>query len=353
MHTRNEPTLSLENAPPGPQPDPLAAALQTPPAPSRALKFWTYAIYVGLWALAVLLRDDTPSTAKAASTLGQAVGAAVALAIPPCLVILILSVFKPLRTPRNRMRIAFGVGLALLGMLATLSGMAFYQGKQKAIAYTEIRHVGDVMRTAMYAADHPQGDVPDIDPAPKARGAYGQIERAVKILLGQRLTQYRAYMKELDDVRLSELFIANRLARDRGLVESRLILEQSQRIVQKYSQQNQRLLADVPLMIRSLDLSEQQKNQMVEGALKARPAQKATLARNWDIERQTLAEFEKMINLLDDNRRSWRAEHNEIVFDQDKLLARFQAHQQTVRQLTEERVRLELQQFDSLTSDLR
>lgn len=353
MDTRNEPTLSLDNAPPAPQPDPLAAALRTPPVPSPALKFWTYAIYAGLWALALVLRDDAPSSTQTASTLGHAIGVAVALAIPPCLVILALSVFKRLRTPRNRMRIAFGVGLALVGTLGTLSGMGFYQGKQKAIAYAEIRHVGELMRTAMYAADHPPGDVPDIDPTPKARGTYGQIERGVKILLGQRLAQYRAYMKELDDVRLSELFIANRLARDRGLVESRLILEQSQRIVQKYSQQNQKLLADVPLMIRGLDLSEQQKNQMIEGALKARPTQKATLARNWDIERQTLAEFEKMINLLDDNRRSWRAEHNEIVFDQDRLLARFQAHQQTVRRLTEERTRLELQQFDNLTSDLR
>ena len=123
--------------------------------------------------------------------------------------------------------------------------------------------------------------------------------------------------------------------------------------MQKYSQQNQKLLADVPVIIRSLDLTEQQKNQMIEGALKSRATQRATLARNWDIERQTLAEFEKMINLLDDNRRSWRAEHDEIVFDQDALLTRFQAHQLTVRRLTDERTRLELQQFDNLTSDLR
>lgn len=201
--------------------------------------------------------------------------------------------------------------------------------------------------------DHPPGDVPDIDATPKARGVYGEIERGVKIMLGQRVAQYRAYMRELDEVRLSDLFIPNRLARDRGLVESRLILEQSQRVVQKYSQQNQRLLGDVPATIRSLDLSEQQKNQMVEGAIKARPQQRAMLARNWDLERQTLAEFEKMINLLDDNRRSWRVEHNEIVFDRDSLLNRFRAHQLAVRQLTEERARLEAQQFDSLTSVLR
>ncbi len=353
MDTRTEPTLSLDHAPPAPLADPLAAALHPPPAASAPLKFWTCAVYAGLWALAVVAGGSSPSSTDTATTLGHAIGAGLAVTIPACVAILVLSVFKRFRTPRNRMRIAFGAGLVLLGVLGTASGIGFYQGRQKAIAYAEIRHVGELMRNAMYAADHPPGDVPDIDPTPKAHGAYGQIERGVKILLGQRLAQYRAYMKELDDVRLSELFIANRLARDRGLVESRLILEQSQRIVQKYSQQNQKLLADVPLMIRGLDLSEQQKNQMIEGALKARPTQKATLARNWDIERQTLAEFEKMINLLDDNRRSWRAEHNEIVFDQDKLLARFRAHQQTVRRLTEERTRLELQQFDNLTSDLR
>lgn len=334
--------------------DPLAAAQRPPPTAGRVLKFCTCAIYIGLWLMAISVRRYSPSMdASPAATVGYGIGAAIALAIPPAVVIGVLSLFKRLRTPRSRTRIAFGVGLALVATFVTVSAMGAYQRVQKDTAYAEIRHAGELMRTAMYAVDHPTGDVPDIDPTPKARGAYGQIERGVKLMLGQRLAQYRAYMKELDEVRLSELFIANRLARDRGLVESRLILEQSQRIVQKYSQQNQKLLADVPVIIRSLDLTEQQKNQMIEGALKSRATQRATLARNWDIERQTLAEFEKMINLLDDNRRSWRAEHDEIVFDQDALLTRFQAHQLTVRRLTDERTRLELQQFDNLTSDLR
>lgn len=367
VDTRKAPIPSLESVPsdmaadpvpPSPAPpaaaDPLAAALRTPPTASRALTFWTWAIYLGLWLMAISVRRDSPTLdTGTASTLGYGIGAALALAIPPAVAILVLSLFKRLRTPRNRTRIAFGVGVALLGTCVTLSAIGAYQRMQKDTAYAEIRHAGELMRTALYATDHPTGDVPDIDPTPKARGTYGQIERGVKIMLGQRLAQYRAYMKELEEVRLSELFIANRLARDRGLVESRLILEQSQRIVQKYSQQNQKLLTDVPVIIRSLDLTEQQKNQMIEGALKSRTTQRATLARNWEIERLTLAEFEKMINLLDDNRRSWRAQHDEIVFDQDTLLTRFQAHQLTVRRLTDERTRLELQQFDNLTSDLR
>ncbi|EGP42514.1 hypothetical protein [Achromobacter insuavis] len=356
MHTRREPTLSPDNAD-APLP-PATSATPGLPRPSSALRTWTWLLYIGLWVLVVIFKPDgassAPTTAESMGyRFGSAVGSAISLLLPAAVVILVMSLFKRFRTPLHRMRAAFATGLLLAVAAAALAGFSAYRETQKATALAEIRRTGEWMRAALNAPDHPPGDVPDIDATPKARGVYGEIERGVKLILGQRVAQYRAYMKELDEVRLSDLFIPNRLARDRGMVESRLILEQSQRVVRKYSQQNQRLLADVPITIRSLDLSDQQKDRMVEGAIKARPQQKATLARNWDLERQTLDEFEKMINLLDDNRRSWRVEHNEIVFDRDSLLNRFRAHQLAVRQLTEERARLESQQFDSLTSVLR
>lgn len=356
VDTRTEPTLSPDGA--DTPPPPALASVPARPRPSRALRVWTGILYLGLW-LTVLAfkRDSTPAAVDAAEALGyrigSAFGSALVLLLPGAVAIGALSLIKRFRTPLHRMRILFATGLVLAAAAATLAGMSAYREAQKATALAEIRRTGEWMRAALNAPDHPPGDVPDIDTTPKARGVYGEMERGVKIILAQRVAQYRAYMQELDEVRLSELFIPNRLARDRGMVESRLILEQSQRVVQKYSQQNQRLLAEVPVTIRALALSEQQKNRMVEGAIKARPQQKATLARNWDLERQTLAEFEKMINLLDDNRRSWRVEQNEIVFDRDSLLKRFRAYQSTVRQLTEERARLESQQFDSLTSVLR
>lgn len=356
METRREPTLNPEGAG---TPMPFAtSATPESPRPSRALRTWTWILYIGLWLLALMFKSDgAAGVADPAESMsyrvGGAVGSAIALLLPAALVILVLSLFKRFRTPLHRMRAVFATGLVLAAAAAVLAGLSAYRETQKATALAEIRRTGEWMRAALNAPDHPPGDVPDIDATPKARGVYGEIERGVKIILGQRVAQYRAYMKELDEVRLSDLFIPNRLARDRGMVESRLILEQSQRVVRKYSQQNQRLLADVPVTIRSLDLSDQQKDRMVEGAIKSRPQQKATLARNWDLERQTLDEFEKMITLLDDNRRSWRVEHNEIVFDRDSLLNRFRAHQLAVRKLTEERARLESQQFDSLTSVLR
>lgn len=328
------------------------------PRPGRALRAATWLLYLGLWlGLLALKGSHPPQPGAAAETLGYriggAIGSALVLLLPAIVAILALSPFKRLRTPLHRMRIAFACGLLLLAAGAALVGLGAYRDTQRAIAMAELRRTGEWVRAALDAPDRAPGDVPDIDTTPRARGMYGEIERGMKIILQQRVAQYRAYMKELDEARLSELFIANRLARDRGLVESRLILEQSQRVVRKYSLQNQRLLADVPAILRSLDLSEEQKNQMVEGAIKARPRQQASLARNWELERQTLAEFEQMINLLDDNRSAWRVAQNEIVFDRARLLDRFRAHQLTVRQLTEARARLETQQFDSLISALR
>lgn len=355
MDTRREPTLS----PPGAD-TPIFAPPARPaaPRPSPALRAATGFLYIGLWlALLVLSGRNTPAPGGAAETLsyriGAAIGCALMLLLPAIVAILALSPFKRLRTPLHRMRIAFATGLVLLVAGAVLAGLGAYRDAQRATAMAELRRTGEWMRAVLDAPDNPPGDIPDIDTTPKARGMYGEIERGMKIILRQRVAQYRAYMTELDEARLSELFIPNRLARDRSLIESRLILEQAQHVVQKYSQQNQRLLADVPAILRSLDLSEQQKNQMVEGAIKARPRQKASLARNWELERQMLDQYAQMINLLDDNRRSWRVARNEIVFDRDSLLDRFRAHQLAVRQLTAERERLEAQQFDSLMSALR
>ncbi|WZB76454.1 hypothetical protein WJ972_12685 [Achromobacter insuavis] len=249
METRREPTLNPEGAG---TPMPFAtSATPGSPRPSRALRMWTWILYIGLLLLALMFKSDgaagVADPADAMSyRIGGAVGSAIALLLPAALVILVLSLFKRFRTPLHRMRAAFATGLVLAAAAAVLAGLSAYRETQKATALAEIRRTGEWMRAALNAPDHPPGDVPDIDATPKARGVYGEIERGVKIILGQRVAQYRAYMKELDEVRLSDLFIPNRLARDRGMVESRLILEQSQRVVRKYSQQNQRLLADVP-----------------------------------------------------------------------------------------------------------
>ena len=70
VDTRKDPTLSLES-------------VRTPPTAGRALKFCTWAIYLGLWLMAISVRRYSPSMdASPAATVGYALGAAIALAIP-------------------------------------------------------------------------------------------------------------------------------------------------------------------------------------------------------------------------------------------------------------------------------
>ena len=51
-----------------------------------------------------------------------------------------------------------------------------------------------VLRRMAGGAEKP-GALPDIDPTPRAHGAYGELERAVKTVAGQRLAQHKAYVR--------------------------------------------------------------------------------------------------------------------------------------------------------------
>ncbi|WZB70916.1 hypothetical protein WJ968_00815 [Achromobacter xylosoxidans] len=146
------------------------------------------------------------------------------LALPPLLVCALFSIGKRFRDPRRQLYIVLVVGLVMLLGDAGQAWSRIEQNRQRELANAGIRDAMAVLRRMAGGAEKP-GALPDIDPTPRAHGAYGELERAVKTVAGQRLAQHKAYVKDLDDIGLPRLFDPGRLARDTGLVESRMILE--------------------------------------------------------------------------------------------------------------------------------
>ena len=269
------------------------------------------------------------------------------LALPPLLVCALFSIGKRFRDPRRQLYIVLVVGLVMLLGDAGQAWSRIEQNRQRELANAGIRDAMAVLRRMAGGAEKP-GALPDIDPTPRAHGAYGELERAVKTVAGQRLAQHKAYVKDLDDIGLPRLFDPGRLARDTGLVESRMILELAGRLLPAYRQRNQQALDDMPALIRALDIDDDSRTRMLDGVAAQRPARLRDVNRAWDLETRILDEFGQMITLLDDNRPYWVARGGQLLFERDDDLARYRKHQARVDALVREQDQLGAQQLASL-----
>lgn len=262
---------------------------------------------------------------------------------------------KPLRSPRARpgwLRIALFAGLAVLVSAVVIGLRNASEREQEKVAAAEIRKVADTLQLMVTSPEGVPDALPVIDPTPKATGFYGELERIIKTVAGERLAQHKAYLQDLNDIGMPRLLDAHRLARDTGLVESRMILEQAERLVPKYQQQSLQVLKDMPAMIRSLAIREPEKQKMLAGLDASLVRRSASLAQVWTLETRILQEFGQMITLLDDNRQHWYADHDELLFDRDDDLNRFRQHMAAIGKMSAEQEQLGKQQLASILSAL-
>lgn len=326
-------------APPRPQ-GPDAKRLQ----PGWLLRAATCMVYVAILAWGVLSRRPAGLQDIAILAVGYATGLAIVLLVT----LSFFSMWERFRTPRNRVRILLGAGVFLLATVAPEVARRNHENLQRDIANAEIRKTVDTLRVLVNGGYGIPEEVPAIDPAPKASGPYGETERAMKTVAGQRLAQHRAYLQELQEIGLPRLLDANRLARDTGLIESRLILEQAGRIVPSYRQQSLQVLTGMPALVRSLSIAEPEKEEILKVLKKSSAASSAKLTRIWDLEAQILDELGQMITLLDDNRQHWYADHDELMFGRDDDLRRFHRHQNAISKMVSEQEQLGTQPLTTL-----
>lgn len=262
---------------------------------------------------------------------------------------------EPLRSPRARpgwLRIALVAGLAVLVAAVVIGLRNAGEREQEHVATAEIRKVADTLQLMVGSQDGGPEALPAIDPTPKATGFYGELERIIKTVAGERLAQHKAYLQDLNDIGMPRLLDAHRLARDTGLVESRMILEQAERLVPKYRQQSMQVLKDMPALIRSLAIREPEKQKMLNSLDATLARCSASLEQVWRLETRILQEFGQMITLLDDNRQHWYADHDELLFDRNDDLNRFRQHMAAIGKLSAQQEQLGKQQLASILSAL-
>ena len=339
MTDPQEPASPLAGTPAAAAPSDMRGPAAPPPQPGWALKAATAVVYAAILAWSVFSRG--PEGLQAVAML--ALGYAVILGLIAFAALAFFSLWRRFRTPRNRARVMLGLGVFLLAAVVPPLAEHNDDNRQRDIANAEIRKAIDTLRQQAAGGSGAPEDVPAIDPAPRASGPYGEMERVMKTVAGARLAQHRAYLQELQEIGLPRLFDARRLARDTGLIESRLILEQAERLVPGYRRQSLDVLNGMPALVRSLTIADAEKDKILAALQTSNAASNAKLTRLWDLESQILREFGQMITLLDDNRQYWYADKNELMFGRDGDLRRFRQHQESVSRMVGEQEQLGVQ----------
>lgn len=260
---------------------------------------------------------------------------------------------RPAQQRRRWWPAALVAGLAVLAAITVAGVRQAGERAQERVASDEIRKVATTLSLMVSGAEGESGNLPAIDPTPKATGFYGEMERAIKTVASERLAQHKAYLQELKDIGMPGLLDAHRLAQDAGLIESRMILEQAERLVPKYRDQSLQVLKDMPALIRSLAIREPEKQKMLTNLDTSLAQRNESLEQVWLLEGRILHEFGLMISLLDDNRQFWYADHDELMFQRDADLKRFHQHQAAIGKMATEQEQLGKRQLANVFSALR
>ena len=181
----------------------------------------------------------------------------------------------------------------------------------------------------------------EVDTKPKSRGEYGEIERYMKEIMDQMVSQRNNYINELNSIGWNSILDASRIENDKSLIESKALIRKARALVKKYSEKTQVLLKDAKNNIHSLDVSESVKQNMIIGFNEGMDIAAADIEKTWDLEGQAIDEFAGIINLLAATTSDWVVQGGQILFVSEANLRKFNGHILTIQDIVQQQLNIQ------------
>ena len=182
-----------------------------------------------------------------------------------------------------------------------------------------------------------------INTTPKARGELGEIERFMKEFMNQMMSQRNDYLLEIEAIGWNDILDANRIKADKTFIESKVTIQKAKEIVKKYKEQTNTLFSNTKDNIRSLNISETSKREMLSGFDRGREKSKKNVDALWSLEGKTINEFENIINLLSARKGAWIVEGEQILFYNDSDLERFNYYIASIQKIVAQQEEIQRQ----------
>jgi len=173
---------------------------------------------------------------------------------------------------------------------------------------------------------------------PKATGELGEIERYLKDHMDRIVIQRNDLFRELTSAGWYTLLDAHRIKKDTTMSESKLIIERTKAILDKYESLAAKHIKDSRTRIGALHLSDATKKAMLAGD--ATGFGQDAVNEIFRLHRQTILQYESIVQLLASSK-GWKVEDDEIAIDNDEERARFNSCLLKIQQIgqQEERIR--------------
>lgn len=162
---------------------------------------------------------------------------------------------------------------------------------------------------------------------------------ALELFLKDRIEAYARlrndYLLELQAIGWERFLDPRRLANDLRLAESVTMMSQAKAIVEKYQAKSEAMVGEGRSRIAQLAISEGARRSMLAGYETGVKESAANNTLTWELERQVLREMESLIVMLGMTRKNWAVQDEQILFQRDADLARFNGHLERVNEIVQ------------------
>lgn len=231
------------------------------------------------------------------------------------------------------------------------SGLIGYsQQKQEAkLALSEIQdQYSKIIESSTDSQGLPKRIEKPINTTLKARGEFGEMEKFMKEFMDQMTSQRNDYLLELEAIGWNSILDANRIKADKTFIESKVTIQKAKEVVKKYTNRTNTLLNNAKDNIRSLNISESSKREMLSGFDRGMEKAKENIDAMWSLEAKTINEFENIMTLLSAKKGAWVVDGDQILFYNDSDLERFNSYIASIQSIVKQQEAIQHQSVQTV-----
>ncbi len=252
---------------------------------------------------------------------------------------------KPFRRTLDRTYCLFAIILACLGLVGAfvgnITGRSTEKTKQAKQAAAELVKDADALREAVRISNETGKPIElDLAPVGDQSTEAGKIRLITHMNIKAMADLQNAYMKALEDAGFDTQLDPERLAKDKGMKESREILAKGKAVVQEYRGKFEEHLRTFPEKVKAMPDSPAQNAEWFKGFQHGLQKSGQAGLRIWDLESETVGKFGEIIDLLAASEGKWGVEEGQIMFEEDGDIEKFNAIIEKIQALGEEQEKI-------------
>jgi hypothetical protein len=153
-------------------------------------------------------------------------------------------------------------------------------------------------------------------------GDASEVDRFMKDYADQVAGWWNEYVLDLNAIGWNSLLDGQRIKHDKGLSESKLIINRAKSIVAKYEQKTSTLIKDTREGIKSLNVSMELRRAVLAGFEEGVLNLERNISEHWALEKDAVQQCENIITLLERSN-GWEIVDGQLLFEMERDLNSF------------------------------